>query len=153
MERFPIVETRDLEGRVYRVPDDLPPGPRLVIVPFKQWQQVLVEGWKAAVEDLGDAYPDLSVWEMPALSKSYTLARPYIDGGMRAGIPDLFVRQHTVTTYTDLKALTRLLDIPSRDTVSVFLLDRHGRIAWRDAGQVDEAKIRLLAEALAGVRD
>jgi len=153
MERFPIVETRDLEGRRYRVPDDLPPGRRLVIVPFQQWQQVLVEGWKSAVEGLTDVYTDLTVWEMPSLSKGYSLARAYIDGGMRAGIPDLDVRQHTITTYTDLKALTSLLDIPDRETVYVFLLDTHGRIVWRGSGEADEAKVRLLGEAMAEIRE
>lgn len=152
MERFPIVEARDLEGRRYRVPDDLPKGRRLVVVPFRREQQIVVEGWKAAVDELADTYPDLTVWEMPALSKGYTLVRPYIDGGMRAGIPDLDVRRHTITAYTDLGALTRLLGIDGRDTVHVFLLDTHGRIVWRDSGEVDEAKMRLLAEAMAEVR-
>lgn len=153
MERFPIVETRDLEGRSYRVPDDLPAGRRLVIVPFQRQQQIVVEGWKAAVEELADTYPDLTVWEMPALAKGYSLVRPYIDGGMRSGIPDASVRQHTITTYTDLGALTRALGIGDRDTVHVFLLDTHGRIVWRDSGEVDEAKALVLAKAMAEVRD
>jgi hypothetical protein len=112
MERFPAVETRDLEGPRYRVPDDL-----------------------------------------PSLSKGYSLARPSIDRGMRAGITDLFVRQRTITTYTDVRALTRALDIPNRETVHVFLLDTHGSIVWRDSGEVDEAKVRLLAEALGEIHE
>lgn len=152
MERFPIVEARDLEGRRYRVPDDLPVGRRLLVLPFRREQQIVVEGWKAAIDDLADTYPDLTVWEMPALSRGYSVVRPYIDGGMRAGIPDLDVRRHTITAYTDLNALSRLLGIEGRDTVHVFLLDSDGRIVWRDAGEVDEAKLRLLAEAMAEIR-
>jgi hypothetical protein len=149
MERFPTVETRDLEGRRYVLPDDLPAGRRLVIVPFQQWQQVLVEGWKQAAEDLPVAYEDLTVWELPALSKGYAPFRGYIDGGMHAGIPDPFVRAHTITAYTDLKALTNALGIRTRDTVHAYLLDREGRIVWRESGAVDEQKASSLAEALA----
>jgi len=130
------------------LPDDLPAGRRLVVVPFQQWQQVLVEGWKSAAEDLQAAYPDLSVWEIPSLSKSWGPLRGYIDGGMRAGIPDVFVRQHTLTAYTDLRALTRELGVTDRDTVWVYLLDEEGRVIWRESGQVDQAKTESLAAAL-----
>ncbi len=148
MERFPVIEARDLEGRRYTLPDDLPAGRRLVVVPFQQWQQVLVEGWKLAAEDLLPAHPDLSVWEVPSLSRGYAPFRGYIDGGMRAGIPDVFVRQHTLTAYTDLGALTKALEVTSRDTVWVYLIDGEGRVLWRESGQVDDAKAAALAAAL-----
>jgi hypothetical protein len=148
MEHFPSIETRDLEGRRYVLPDDLPEGRRLIVVAFQQWQQILVEGWKAEAGDLQTAHPDLTVWEVPSLSKGYTLARPYIDGGMRAGIPDIFVRQHTLTAYTDLRVLTRELGVTTRETVWVYLLDRAGRITWSESGQVDVAKAAALAAAL-----
>jgi hypothetical protein len=148
MERFPKVEARDLEGRHYVLPDDLPDGRRLVIVPFQQWQQVLVEGWKQAVEGLQVAHEDLTVWEMPSLSRGYAPFRGYIDGGMRAGIPDPFVRQHTITSYADLGALTRSLGISSRDTIHLYLVDARGGIVWRESGEADAAKTASLAEAL-----
>jgi hypothetical protein len=153
VERFPKVEARDLEGRRYVLPDDLPEGRRLVIVPFQQWQQVLVEGWKLAVEDLQSANDDLTVWEMPSLSRGYAPFRGYIDGGMRAGIPDPFVRQHTLTSYADLGALTEALGIQTRRTVYVYLLDAAGRIVWRESGEADAAKTGSLAEALGARRE
>jgi hypothetical protein len=153
VERFPKVEARDLEGRRYVLPDDLPEGRRLVIVPFQQWQQVLVEGWKLAVEDLQSANDDLTVWEIPSLSRGYAPFRGYIDGGMRAGIPDPFVRQHTLTSYADLGALTEALGIQTRRTVYVYLLDAAGRIVWRESGEADAAKTGSLAEALGARRE
>jgi hypothetical protein len=148
MERFPRVETQDLEGRLYVLPDDLPGGRRLVLVPFQQWQQVLVEGWKGAAEPFQAAHPDLTIWEMPSLSRGYAPFRRYIDGGMHAGIPDPFVRAHTVTAYTDLRTLTKALGIRTRNTVHAYLLDPEGRIVWRESGQVDDAKAASLAGAL-----
>ncbi len=149
MDRFPTVEARDLEGRRYRLPDDLPPGRHLLIVAFQRRHQSIVDRWKAAAEELADSYPDLTVWEMPALARGYAPARPYIDGGMRAAIPELSERQHVITAYTDLRTLTRLLGIPDRRNVHAFLVGAHGRVVWRESGNVDAAKVRLLAEALA----
>jgi hypothetical protein len=147
-DSFPRLSASDLEGRRYELPDDLPPGPRLVVLPFQRWQQVLVEGWKAAAEPLRRERPDLTVWEVPSLSRGYRVMRGYIDGGMRAGIPDEDVRRHTLTTYTDLRLLADQLALPTFDTVYAFLLDGSGRIAWRGEGEADEEQVRGLAEAL-----
>jgi hypothetical protein len=150
MERFPQIEARDLDGARYVLPDDLPEGRRLIIVPFQQWHQVLVEGWKQAVSDLQAPHEDLTVWEMPSLSKGYAPFRGYIDGGMRAGIPDPFVRQHTITAYADLAALAKALEIPNRGTIYLYLVDASGLVTWRASGEVDDAKLASLAEVLDG---
>ena len=147
--RFPTLETRDLEGKHVRVPDDLPSGPRIILLPFKRWHQLIVDGWNRPIKTLAETYPQLTVWELPALSRSYLVGRFYIDGGMRAGIPDTDVRRHTLTSYTDLSALARELELPDFETVDVFLLDASGEIVWRGSGQVDEEQFSALEGALA----
>jgi hypothetical protein len=151
--RFPEIKASDLEGREYRLPDELPAGPRIVLLPFQRHQQIVVEGWGARIEPLQDAHPELTVWEVPALSRGYRIMRSYIDGGMRAGIPDVDVRRHTLTTYTDLGALASALELPTFDTVYVFLLDAAGDIRWRGSGEADDAQVEALAAALAVLID
>jgi hypothetical protein len=146
--RFPTLEARDLEGKRIRVPDDLPSGPRIVLLPFQRWHQLLVDGWSRPIKALAETYPQLTVWEVPALSRRYIAGRFYIDGGMRAGIPDTNVRRHTLTSYTDLPALARELELPDFQTVHVFLLDDSGEIVWRGSGQVGEEQFDELAAAL-----
>jgi hypothetical protein len=146
--RFPRLETQDLEGAHILVPDDLPSSPRVVILPFQRWHQTLVDGWSRAAHALAETYPDLSVWELPALSDRYAMGRFFIDGGMKAAIPDLGVRQHTLTAYTDLPWLIGELGIPDYETPHVFLLDADGEIVWRGSGQVSEAQMSALAAAL-----
>jgi hypothetical protein len=147
--RFPRLETRDLEGTEYVLPDGLPAGRRIIALPFLRWHQILVDGWERAIEPALAQYPDLTVWEVPALSKRWAAGRFYIDGGMRAGIPDKTVRRHTLTAYTDLRALVSALELPSTETAYVFLLDPDGEILWRGSGEVDDAQLEALAEALA----
>lgn len=146
--RFPTLETRDLEGTHVQVPDDLPGSPRIVLLPFQRWHQLLVDGWSRPIHALAAAYPQLTVWEVPALSRRYLAGRFYIDGGMKAGIPDPTTRRHTLTAYTDLSALSQKLGLPSLETVYVFLLDASGEIVWRGSGEVDDAQLEELAGAL-----
>ena len=146
--RFPTIEARDLEGDPYMLPDGLPAGRRMMLVAFRRWHQILIEGWKSRISSLERENPDLTVWEVPALGRRYRAARPYIDGGMRAGIIDVDVRLHTLTAYTDLRALLDGLGIPDTETVHAFLLADDGEILWSGEGEADGDKIRSLDAAL-----
>ena len=149
--RFPDLAVSDLEGRALTLPHELPAGPRLVMVAFQRWHTLLLDGWTRVLPPLAAAYPDLTVWEVPALSRAYLPGRFWIDGGMRAGIPDPDARRHTLTAYTDLRGFARDLDLPSFDTVYVLLLDAEGEIVWRTSGEVTEEKATALAEAVASM--
>ena len=147
--RFPTLSARDLEGDEVTIPDDLPSGPRVILLPFLREHQPIVDGWVRGLGVLGEAYPDLSVFEVPAISRLYAPGRFYIDGGMRAGIPNIETRRHTLTVYADVAKLATELGLPSRETVHVFLLDATGEIVWRDSAEVSNEKLTALADALA----
>jgi hypothetical protein len=147
--RFPTLHTHDLEETAYVVPDELPGRLRVILLPFKRWQQVLVEQWQEALAPALEGAADVTVWEVPALAGLWKPARNYIDGGMRSGIPDVDVRRHTLTTYGELDSITYGLDIFSFETVHAFLLDAAGEVLWRDSGEPDAAKVAAFAEALA----
>jgi hypothetical protein len=146
--RFPKLETQDLEGAPILVPDELPGNPRLIILPFQRWQQMLVDGWSRQAHALAETYPEFSAWEVPAMAHVYAVGRFFIDGGMKAAIPDLSVRQHTLTAYTDLDALIAALEIPDYETVHVYLLDADGGIVWQGSGQIDDEQSAALSAAV-----
>jgi hypothetical protein len=151
MDVFPSVKARDLEGRDVHLPDDLPAGPRVVLLAFKRWQQELVDSWEPALAMLESHCRRLSVWDVPALSRVYLPVRGFIDGGMRSGIVDPSARQHTLTAYTDLSALARALRLPSLDTIYVLLLAPDGTIVWRGEGAADDGQVEAARRALEGL--
>ena len=125
--RFPTIVAHDLEGRRYEVPGDLPVGPRIIVIAFQRWHTGLIEGWQPELDRVVHDNPGTSWWEVPALSRIYTPARPYIDGGMRAGIPDPDARRQTLT-------------------------DAVGEVTWMGSGEADadgfaglEAAVGVLA--------
>ena len=146
--RFPTIEARSLEGESYTLPDDLPPGPRVILLPFQRWHQILIEGWRPELERLSRENPSLTFWEVPALSRAYSAGRFYIDGGMRLGIPDIGIRRHTLTAYTDLARLVRQLGFSGFEAMHIFLLDADGEIRWHGLGEMDAAQRAELESTL-----
>jgi hypothetical protein len=148
MSKFPSVIAHDLEGHEVRVPEDLPAGPRIVMLAFHRWHTELLETWEPAMRALEARCRELSVWEVPALSRLYLPARAFIDGGMRAGIVDKDARLHTLTAYTNLSALARELGLSSLETIHLFLVAPDGTILWQGEGAADEAQVLSLHQAL-----
>lgn len=149
--QFPALKVRDLEGAEHVIPDGLPGGPHVIILAFQQWHQSLVEHWKPELEALARRHAGTEVWEVPSISSGYRLFRGSIDGGMRAGIPDPQTRRHTLTVYTDLRALAADLEIDTLDTVQLFLVDCGGTVLWRASGEPDAAALQSLEDAVAAV--
>ena len=148
MSKFPSVTAHDLEGHEVRVPEDLPAGPRIVMLAFQRWHMELIETWEPALQALEARCRELSVWEVPALSRVYLPARAFIDGGMRAGIVDTDARLHTLTVYTNLSALARELELSSLETIYLLLVAPDGTILWQGEGTADEKQISGLKQAL-----
>jgi len=149
MSLFPTVRATDLDGRAYDVPAGLPAGPQVLLVAFKRWQQVLIEMWKARLRPLEREFSCLSVWEVHVLSRAYAPARPFIDGGMRAGITEPAVRRRTLTAYVDLDSFASALGLDDFETVHAFLIGPDGEVVWHASGKPESEAVASLAEVLA----
>jgi len=147
MATFPTLVGRSLEGREIRIPEDLPKGPRILILAFRRWHTRWIETWEGPLKEHQARCPSLSVWEVPALSRRYLPGRRFIDGGMRAGIPDASAREHTLTVYTNLSSLAQEIGLPSLDTIYVLLLDSNGVVVWRGSGAADQTQLDLFRTA------
>jgi hypothetical protein len=155
MARFPLLAGRDLENKEVLVPRDLHGQARLLIVAFERWHQLLVDSWSTTLAALGEEHPELEVWEIPTLSSGYRPFRSFIDGGMRAGIPDPQARRHTITVYTSLRDVRRRLGLSHLDTIRLYLLDADGDVVWSGSGSVDESQaagLDLALQSLSGGR-
>ena len=145
---FPALHVRDLEGASYVIPDELPGGPHVIILAFQRRHQSTVDRWKTPLEGVARRHPGTEVWEVPSLSRGWRLFRATIDGGMRAGIPDVGVRRHTLTTYTDLASLAAALGLRSLETVHVFVVGCDGSIRWHGEGDPSAADLEALEATL-----
>jgi hypothetical protein len=146
--QFPSLETRDLEGRAVRTPEDLSGDVNLVVLAFQRDHQYAIETWLPHFARLVEAYPGFEAWEVPALSRNYRIWRGAIDGGMRAGIADPHVRRHTLTAYLNLRDLQRTLELPDLNDIHLYLLDGGGVVRWQGRGSYSQTTLEALAAAL-----
>ncbi|HEX8970392.1 hypothetical protein [Oryzihumus sp.] len=145
---FPQLTTRDLDGREVLLPAGLPGELTVVLVAFRRSHQALVDSWVPWLEARMATDSRLRVVELPVLALHWAPGRGAIDGGMAAAIPDRAVRRRTLTTYTDVRRVTAALGIADRETITVCLVDRTGRVWWKGSGGFDRAKVAALEAAM-----
>jgi hypothetical protein len=148
--RFPTVSGSNLQREKLTLPQDLQGELNLVLIAFQQWQQTQVDTWVPFARQLEEAYPAVRYYELPTIQRLNTLARTFINEGMRAGIPDLLARERTITLYLDKEAFREALQLPGEDDIHVLLLDRQGWVLWRAEGAFTPDKGESLAAAIRG---
>ncbi len=146
--KFPKVSGKDLNGVLHTIPDKLEGKLNLLVVAFQQWQVRPIETWVPFLQTLVMEYPQLQFYELPTLRKFNVLSQWIIDSGMRSGIRDKEMRARTITLYIDKGEFTKALDIPTEDTIYLFLVDCDGNILWRDTGEFSEEKQNAVLKAI-----
>lgn len=146
--RFPEVEGKSLAGSHMNLPGDFDGDPTLVLVAFQRQQQSDIDTWIPLSLALGEEVPTMRSYEVPVLPRGYRLVSWFIDGGMRAGIPDPAIRSTTITVYTDKPRFLKALDLDDDGVIQVLLVSPDGTIEWRAAGPHSEAAETELRTAL-----
>src|SRR5512146_1184526 len=146
---FPRVQGANLERRSLTLPDDFAGERNLVLIAFKREQQFEIDTWIPAARQLAREYPDFRYYELPTISRNVPLARWWLDGAMRAGIPDRAAREATITLYLDKTAFRQALQLPREETIYALLVDRAGQVYWRAEGRATDEAVRALSQALA----
>ncbi len=144
---FPEVDGTNLEGRHFSLPADFEGELNVVLVAFRREQQADVDTWLPYLTALAAERSKVRVYEVPTLNRSYSLVRPFIDGGMARGIPQKATREATITLYINKTPFKRALGITREDAIRVFLVASDGRVLWHADGQhTSEAAAELASE-------
>jgi hypothetical protein len=146
--RFPKVKGQNLEGRKFELPEDFEAKLNLVAIAFYQNHQEIVNTWLPAVGRLTSKHVGLKFYEIPTLSKENGLARAFIDGGMRAGIPEKATREVTITLYLDRAKFLKSIGETSDRTIFTLLVNQKGEILWRGQGAYSKAQEDSLERVL-----
>jgi hypothetical protein len=147
-KKFPEVTGENLNGVTIKIPSQLSGELNILLVPFQQWQQGLVNSWVPFLEYLMKNNPSFDYYELPTIRKMNFFFRRMIDGGMRGGIPSRDTRDRTVTLYIDKAPFKESLEIPTEDTLYLYLVDREGNILWRESDELSDEKATSLESAI-----
>jgi hypothetical protein len=131
---FPIISGYNLNRQEFEFPRDFGGELNLLIVPFKRYQQQIVDSWIPFVKEIEASFPTFIYYELPTIYEMPVLSRTLLNEGMRAGIPDVTARERTITLYLDKETFKNALRIPNEDDIYLFLVNQDGVILWRITG-------------------
>jgi len=150
--RFPEIQAQSLDRERYDLPGEFEGRRNVAVVAFRREQQQLVDTWLPFLLALEAEHDDLRIYEIPTISRRWSPARRFIDGGMAVGIADREACARTLTSYTDVGRVQQALGLPDDTTIATVLTDRDGRITWMATGAFTEQAGDGLRAALATSR-
>lgn len=145
---FPEVDGRSLEDESVSLPGGLEGDLNLLAVAFHRTHQRDVDTWIPLFRQLENEIDGLAGYEIPTISGGWKPVRRFIDGGMKAAIPDPLTRRRTVTVYGDVGRVTDALGLAGKDEIAIVLCDREGQILWMTIGAMPGGPPPELLEAL-----
>ena len=145
---FPAVEAANLEGRKYTLPKDFEGERNILTIAFQREQQNDIDTWTPLVKELTGKNSSLHYYELPTIGKFAGMFRGMINGGMRKGIPDINARNATITLYLDKASFRKSLKLPDEKRIYILVVDRQGKILWRNEGIFSKEKGEALAKFL-----
>lgn len=148
LRNFPAVEARSLDGRRLMLPSELGGERNLLAVAFRRNHQGDVDSWLEDFAAAEAADPALRGYEIPVISRRWSPARGFIDGGMAAAIRDPEVLARTLTVYGDVSRVSDALGLPDRSQIAIVLCDRDGVVRWLCRGRRTDAAAAELREVL-----
>jgi hypothetical protein len=147
-QMFPPLEAKNLNGDLIKMPAGFAGDKNLLFIAFKREQQKDIDTWLAIMKPLADAHPNLHYYEIPTIQRMNGMVRFFIDNGMRGGIPDKQQRARTITLYIDKEPFKKSLGLPAEDRIYAVLIDKSGKVLWREEGVHTAQKGKSLQSAL-----
>jgi len=149
---FPLVSGFNLNRQEIEFPRDFEGELNLIIVPFQQYQQQIVNTWIPFAQETEATFPGFIYYELPTIYEMPVLSRTFINEGMRAGIPDQTARERTITLYLDKSKFKSALEIADENDITLFLVNRNGEILWRANGAYTQEKADRLLQYIQSQR-
>ena len=127
-ERFPTVTAEPLSGGEVTIPDDFAGAPVLLLVGYVQDSQFDIDRWLYGAID---ADLEVTLREVPAArGAAASLAKGFIDSGMRKGIPKAEWGAVSTTYGKTAEAIAKFTGTEKPRNARVLLLDASGVVAW-----------------------
>ncbi len=150
-ETLPTARGEFLTGHTGELPAAARGHVTLVLFGFSYASRKPVEAWAERIHATWAADTSITCFEVPVMSGMAWLGRPFITGGMRKGTPPA-MHERVVLLWGVSGDWKHRLDVHDRNTAYVVLLDREGRVRWRTAGALDEARWRAAVAAVDATR-
>lgn len=140
---LPPLPAKSLAGRDVLLPDDIGDRPALLIIGFTRASAERTADWRrrAAQDAVIDA--GVAVYQVAVIEDVPRLFRGVVADGIRSEVPEPLHARFLVVTGQS-RRWKELVDYGDSEAAYVLLLDRRREVAWRHAGQADDASTLAL---------
>ena len=145
---FPTLKAENLNGVMVNMPSEFEGEVNLLLIAFLQKQQADVDTWLKPLPSIAKAHPKMRYYELPTIKGMNRMVRWFINNGMRGGISDKDQRARTITLYIDKEPFKKSLGLGSEDQIYAVLIDKSGKVIWKEAGLYSDIKGKSLKAAL-----
>ncbi len=148
-ETFPALTAEALDRNLLTFPRQVEGRLNLVFLFWARDQAAQIDTWSATAQALQHASFDFRSYRMLVSARENALYRWWDNNSLRSAETDPEMLHWTVPLYTDKSALRRSLGLTDDEhTVVILLLDRAGRVLWKDRGVSTEAGRASLVAAV-----
>jgi hypothetical protein len=145
---FPPVTSWSLDKEKVTLPGGLEGETNLLILSFALEQKKDVTSWLPAAQALQHSDFQFRYYQLPIAERENFIFRWWETSSMRSDETDPVTWHWIVPLFVDRQKFLRDLNIPSQKQVVVLLVDRQGRILWRNSGAItDDKRAALMAAA------
>jgi hypothetical protein len=143
-EQLPPLRGEFLTGRSALLPQAAAGRVALLLLGFSYDSRFQVEAWaKRFRQDFG-ADPKVTFFEIPMIGGLARMGKWFIDSGMRRGTPKAD-QENVITVYGGTEPWKKRVGFQNPKAAYLILIDPAGRIAWRHAGDLEEAPYQTLS--------
>ncbi len=141
---IPRVESADLNGKPFVLPDDFTSPRTLLLIAFQREHQDLIDGWVAG---LALKSTDKDWFELPTVGAMGFMGQKFLDGAMRSGIRGEDKRSRVVTLYIDPKKFIAPLGKTKTDTIYIAVVAKNGEVLALSEGAFDKNKAAKIKDS------
>ena len=150
-DKFPLLSGINLEGKKFNLPQDFEGEFKLVAIGFEREHQEAINTWIKVADEVIQNNPKINFYEVPLIYELGGFSRAWVNNGMRLGIQDKIARKRTITVYTNRDKFFEIMNMKG-DKIYVLLLDKNGKILWREEGLANQKNIESLQKILKKIK-
>ena len=143
---FPSVRGRNLNRKKIKLPEELKGKMNLLLLAFFQNQQKTIDSWLNFAVELEEKFNGLQYYEIPVIYKMNILNQLLLNESMRASIKEKKIREKTITLYLEKSKFLDALKFDDENDTYTILIDKNGKILWKERGIYDSNKGKELIE-------
>jgi hypothetical protein len=133
-----------LSGRTAVLPQAASGRVALLLLGFTHSSRFAVEAWTKKFRQDFSTEPRVTYFEVPIIGGMGTMARWFINSGMRRDTPKADY-ENVITVYGGADLWKQRVGFGDPNAAYLILIDQSGKVAWRHAGNVDEDSYQALS--------